>query len=272
MIVQGKNFSKNAVFKYRIHNKIYRYPLHIHQFAELVVILSGTLNVTVDGRSEILHPGECALVFPFQTHKFSSSEPVHMGTYLFSPNMVADFFRMHEGEVGSSARFVPSAATKTLYELCIKDEEKPSIYIAKAFLYAVLNDFSSSVDMVKRLSNSNVASKVGEYVNEHYEDDIDLGYVAQQLGYSKNYLSHCIKSVFGMNFCQMLASLRVDKARRLLSESDMSVTQISYACGFGTERSFNRNFHSITGRTPTEYRKHFFCGKINDAETIEYSL
>ena len=75
-----------------------------------------------------------------------------------------------------------------------------------------------------------------------------------------------------MNFCQMLASLRVDKARRLLSESDMSVTEISYACGFGTERSFNRNFHSITGRTPTEYRENFFCGKINDAETIEYSL
>lgn len=272
MIVQGRNFSQNAVFKYKVHNKVYKYPLHIHQFAELVVVIEGTLVVTVDGKSETLRAGDCALVLPFQTHKFYSAEPVHMGTYLFSPNMVPDFFKMHAGEVGTEARFVPQDATRVFYESCIKMVQKPSFYAAKAFLYSTLNDYLLSVKMVKRLSNANAASRVGEYVNEHYDECINLECVAQQLGYSKNYLSHCIKSVFGMNFCQMIASLRVDKARRLLSESDMSITDICYACGFGTERSFNRNFHSITGRTPTEYRTNFFCGKISDDEMIVYPI
>jgi AraC-like DNA-binding protein len=270
MVVQGNNFGNEMVFTYRMHDRdSYTYPLHVHQFVELIFVIEGDLPITVDGRSQTVHSGECAMILPFQTHKFSSKSHVKMGMYLFSPSILSDFFAAHDGMVGSGACFTPSSATQQVYRDRIMESQNLSFYSVKSFIYLALNDYLSENEMVMKSSNGNVAARVGTYLNEHFDEQITLGTVADALGYSSNYLSHCIKDTFGMNFCSFLASLRIDKARRLLATTAMSSIEISFECGFGSERSFHRQFKLITGKTPLEYRAQFAC-KISDPGTVKY--
>ena len=111
--------------------------------------------------------------------------------------------------------------------------------------------------------DSDLASKVVGYINEHLTDDIKLKDIADELNYVPNYLSACIQKAFGMNLRSLIASVRSDKAKYLLWETDKTGLEICYECGFGSERSFHRQFKQITGKTPKEYRMAITMGKIN---------
>ena len=85
-IVQSSNFSAERAVKFQLLKKRYIYPKHIHQFAELVIPLENDLQITVDGKKEILKPGNAAFVFPFQTHSYYSAEINKLAIFVFSPH------------------------------------------------------------------------------------------------------------------------------------------------------------------------------------------
>ncbi len=262
MRIQGDNFGQGAEFKYQIHDKRYIYPLHIHQFAELVVLLDGEFEVTVDSKKYRLNTGDVALILPYQSHKFYSRDRVRIAMYLFSPALIPDFFSSCDGRVAERAVFTLSDAARDVFEKNILNESNLSLYSIKAFLYLVFEDYLENSALIEGVSDSKVVAKVAAYINQHFAEQINLSEVAAAIGYSSNYLSHCIQSTLGLNFCSLLACLRVEKARQLLSETDKPSIDICFECGFGSERSFHRQFKSITGRTPGEYRANFACGSI----------
>ena len=264
----GSNFGETPAFSHQLHNKKYRVWSHIHQYAELVFVLEGSMRVTVDGTEQTLEAGDAAFVFPFQTHSFASSEVNKIAMYLFSPAAMLDFLQAHEGKVGCGAKFRPTEPTLSVFCANILGVDNPSVYHIKAFLYLSLNDYLEQNELRDSLSGTNVVAKVIKYMNSHYNEQISLEDVAQAIGYSANYLSHCITKLYGLNFCSVLASLRTERARTLLTQTVMSVTEIAYECGFGSQRSFLRQFKSLTGFTPTTYRTRFFVGKTEPPKTI----
>ena len=270
MRIQGDNFGSEIIFKYQMHDKKYSYPRHIHQFAELVFVTEGNLTVTVDGKPEIIKEGEAALIFPFQAHGFNSKERVKMYMYLFSPSVAGSFFKAHDGKVGEFAVFTPSEATMSLHRTRICDNANASLYGVKSFIYSVLDDYTLQIKLKDGFSDTTVATKVASYINENFSEPINLETVAKAIGYSPNYLSHCISRVFGFNFCSLLANMRIDKARKLLSETEKTTIEICYECGFGSERSFHRQFKSVTGKTPSDYRASFACGAINTPKSVSF--
>lgn len=64
----------------------------------------------------------------------------------------------------------------------------------------------------------------------------------------------CFKISLGLNFCTLLACIRVEYAKTLLTKTAKSMLEIGLESGFGSERSFHRQFKNITGTTPGEYR------------------
>ena len=85
-------------------------------------------------------------------------------------------------------------------------------------------------------------------------DQANIAYVAARLGYSEPTLRRRLKRE-GTSFRQLLLSKRVAIAKRLLSETDMSILQVSQKSGYSETASFSRVFLQETGRTPTMYRK-----------------
>ncbi len=254
MRVQGQNFGTERIVRYQLLTKVYTYPIHIHQFAELLIPLENGLDVHCDGKREKLDVGQAAFVSPFQSHGYVSSKINKVAIFTFSPYLIPDFFKRLEGKVGERAVFTPKKATlDSLTERVITAYDFNQFEI-KGLLYLFLSDYLDQTPLRDAPHTNDISAYIVGYINDHMTEKITLDALAKSLSYTPNYLSAKIKDIFDMNLSALIASIRCDKARYLLHETDMTGTEICYECGFGSERSFLRQFKALTGRTPKEYR------------------
>jgi AraC family transcriptional regulator len=97
--------------------------------------------------------------------------------------------------------------------------------------------------------------RVIEFIEEHLTDDISLDVLAEFVGLSLYHFARVFTLSFGMPPHRYHMARRVDRARILLDEPALSVTQIGIQIGFCETSSFTRAFRRLTGITPTEYRR-----------------
>ena len=269
-IVQSQNFSTERVVKFQLLNKIYSYPTHIHQFAELVIPLENELEIMVEDKTEVLKPGNAGFVFPFQPHSYKSNKVNKIAIFVFSPYMMPDFFARTNKQVGTRAVFTPKNSTLDMFRDRIFGKDDMELFDIKGCMYLILNDFLDSTELCDSPAKNEIAVAIVSYIRENLTEELTLTGLAKSLGYNPNYLSGCISELFGTNLSTLIANIRVDKARYLLFETDKTGLEICYECGFGSERSFHRQFKAVTGRTPKEYRSSFKSrGKMNSG-TVKY--
>ncbi len=93
---------------------------------------------------------------------------------------------------------------------------------------------------------------------------ISLRTFAEKFGITESYFSHLFHENAGVSFKQYLTSLRMECAKRLLSEGELSVIDVGFECGFVSPSQFSRSFKMHTGMTPSAYRakKHGAEGRM----------
>jgi transcriptional regulator GlxA family with amidase domain len=96
-----------------------------------------------------------------------------------------------------------------------------------------------------------------DWINEHLADDISLPVLAGQAGMSERSFSRHYAEATGLTPGRAVERLRVEAARRLLSESRLPVKRISQRCGFGSEETMRRSFLRVLATTPQDYRARF---------------
>jgi transcriptional regulator GlxA family with amidase domain len=96
-----------------------------------------------------------------------------------------------------------------------------------------------------------------EWINKHLGDDLPLPVLADQAGMSERSFSRRYAEATGLTPARAIERLRVEAARRLLSESGLPVKRISQRCGFGSEETMRRSFLRLLAVTPQEYRTRF---------------
>ncbi len=95
-----------------------------------------------------------------------------------------------------------------------------------------------------------------EYLKENYRSGISREGLAAHFDLSPDYMGRLFKIHTGKRINEYINTLRVDRARELLTEfPDMQIADIAASTGFDNQRSFNRAFIRETGQTPSEYRK-----------------
>jgi AraC-like DNA-binding protein len=103
---------------------------------------------------------------------------------------------------------------------------------------------------------------VTDYIkNNLTADDLSQAAMAEMAGISKDYFSRIFKNVTGMNYSKWLNMIRLEKATELLSQNDMTLTEVAMLSGFQSIPSFNRVFRDEKGMAPGEYRSLFIGGK-----------
>ena len=85
--------------------------------------------------------------------------------------------------------------------------------------------------------------------------DWNIDEISTELNVSKSYLQKYYKNHFGISIIENIIRLRLDMAKHLLSETDMSITQIAEKCGYSSYIHFTKQFRKYEGTTPTEFRK-----------------
>jgi transcriptional regulator GlxA family with amidase domain len=96
-----------------------------------------------------------------------------------------------------------------------------------------------------------------DWIGKHLADDISLPVLARQAGMSERSFSRHYAQATGLTPVNAVERLRVEAARRLLSESRLPVKRISQRCGFGSEETMRRSFVRLLATTPQDYRVRF---------------
>lgn len=95
---------------------------------------------------------------------------------------------------------------------------------------------------------------VYQYIKENYKKEISLDEVAQIANLTPTSFCRMFKSKTKKNFVEYLNEIRISNACKQLIETDMSISEIAYNCGYKTVSNFNKLFKKNTGNTPKEYK------------------
>lgn len=104
------------------------------------------------------------------------------------------------------------------------------------------------------MENQKVISEIAEYLNEHIEQDISLDQCARYFNYNPNYLSRMFKKLFGKTYTEYMIDKKLERCKELLSETDLSINEISARLGYNSPQNFIRVFKKYTLMTPGQYR------------------
>jgi transcriptional regulator GlxA family with amidase domain len=96
-----------------------------------------------------------------------------------------------------------------------------------------------------------------DWINKHLASDLSLSVLADQAGMSERSFGRHYAEATGQTPARAIERLRVEAARRLLSDSRLPVKRIAQRCGFGSEETMRRSFHRLIDITPQDYRARF---------------
>ncbi len=96
-----------------------------------------------------------------------------------------------------------------------------------------------------------------KYIKDHFDKDISLDDVSRVVNISPYYFSKVFKEECGLNFIEYLTNIRIDNAKKLLENSNLSIKEICVSCGYTDPNYFSRSFKKNVGVTPTEYKEKF---------------
>ena len=240
-------------------NRDFSYPEHLHRFYEFIIIIDGEMEVRVGNDVELLHKNECAFIRPNTIHSLESTHSEHI-LFIFSGELIPNWDRSHKNLISESPFF--TIKNDNLTEQIKHITTDSNYYEIKGMLYRICGAYDESTLFLpsKRAKSKTPGSSklliedLLTYIDDNYNEDITLDTLSCAFNYDYTYLSRFIKQETGISFNKYLSQQRVSHACTLLTNTEKSIIEISFACGFNNVRTFNRNFLTIKGVTPTDFR------------------
>lgn len=93
------------------------------------------------------------------------------------------------------------------------------------------------------------------FIHENYHRPLDLAMVSNHVSLNYSYFSNLFKKSVGKGFAEYLRDVRLDKARRLLAETEHKIIEVAAMVGYESYKSFTRAFRDVMDMQPTEYRQ-----------------
>jgi len=114
---------------------------------------------------------------------------------------------------------------------------------------------ANQIALQEEEAESPFARRARAYILANQADPIDLAKVAQAMHVSTFYFCKMFKKATGLTFTEYLGRVRVEKAKNLLLNPHLRISEIAYDVGFQSLTHFNRVFRQVVGESPTEYRE-----------------
>ena len=106
-------------------------------------------------------------------------------------------------------------------------------------------------------ANSDRIKKVCSYIEQNFQDKLKVKDVADLLNMTETTLSRLMKQRTGRSFVDFVNDYRIGFASRWLTETNQTIAEIAFRCGFFNISNFNRIFRKIKACTPVQYRENF---------------
>lgn len=258
----------------------FNFPLHYHEEYELNFIMnaSGAQRVVGDHMEEI-GDLELVLVGPnlphaWFTHRCMSKE-IREITIQFHKDLFDEKF-LRRNQLSFIRMMFEKSLRGILFSRETIEQIMPRIihlnqkqgFDSVLELMSILHDLSTSRNM-RLLSSDSFQSlrfsqhfsprieRTLEYIEKHFNKPITLAEISRLNNMTETAFSRYFRIKTGMTFIDSLMEKRLAHASRMLMETNLSIAEIAYKCGFNNISNFNRIFKRKKGCTPRQYRERY---------------
>ena len=225
--------------------------MHTHHSFEFITILEGSMTVWAGKDKYELKKGEGILIFPEQLHSLESTESEHL-LFIFSTDIVSSFYSKHSSELPRCAKLnIPPHLISEISKL----DGQSSIIKLKGALYslcAMLDDITEYTK--KKIRGDGLLYFILDFIENNFDKSCTLDDLGNMMGYNRSYLSRYFRDSTGMSFVSFVNQYKISRACHMLKNSNKTVLECAYDCGYTSLRSFNRNFKLYVGVSPKDYR------------------
>ena len=230
----------------------FSFPSHMHHSFEFIVIFEGKMSVTVAETDYELSSGEGVLIFPEQIHSLKSEKSKH-SLVIFSSDIVNAYSRKYSSKLPVENKInIPDYLISQFLDI----NEASSVIKKKAILYGICSLFDETAEYVEKcVGEQGLLHDIFDFVENNYDKEYNLNALGHTLGYNGAYLSRYFKEATGICYTSYVNRYKINKACYLLKNTNKTILECACDCGYASLRNFNRNFKSIIGQSPKEYRK-----------------
>lgn len=247
-------------------------PEHWHQGIELNYLIKGKdLRFALEGQTYHFNSGDIWLVNRRQIHSASGEA----GEWKYEGLIIDDDFLLSQypSSINWNLNLLGQKSTKkqraynelvkeivALGRLCRKPLTDARRFIVLSHLMKIivlLDQNFNNKEQIVQSPNLALGDEIIKYINEHFQEDIQVGDIAQKFNISHVTLNRQLKQTNNLSMGKYLKLVRLMHARELLLNTNKSIELVAYESGFSNTRVLNRNFKSWKYKTPTEYRNEF---------------
>lgn len=253
----------------------------VFEIFSLYYVMKGTYTIRIDNKALFLEEGNVVIVPPdvgfcsdavgfddIILHIIVPKDVIYNYFYniAYCNDEMAYFFSKEGYEAGNSRYLLVRAESNlklrvlALEMLAEQDKmctysEKIIISSIKLFINHLLSDYAECIEIRVKLADSDrIVMMIINYMRDNFTD-LSIERLSQHFSKSASYITRLLKQKTGKNYMQMLTQIRLEKAKELLSTSNLCVEDITKAAGYSCTRQFRRAFAELFGITPSEFRK-----------------
>lgn len=147
------------------------------------------------------------------------------------------------------------------YHFCSRQDYLPTLLeisdldVIRTWFIDKVSDACRNVVSNKEEQSVGIISKAKAYISSHFNRDISLDDVSREVDISPYYFSKIFKEETGENFIEYLTGIRMEKAKELLQNTELSMKEICSQVGYSDPNYFSRSFKKNIGVTPTEFKE-----------------
>lgn len=123
------------------------------------------------------------------------------------------------------------------------------------FLSKIIGESINAVIDDKKQADTKPIRVAKQYIQKNYMNPVTLKEVSSVAGFNDTYFSYLFKKESGKNFLEYLSEVRMDKAKELLRETNLSIADICQRVGYMDLKHFTKSFKRYSGLKPNEFRK-----------------
>jgi len=276
-------FSKECPVEIRCYSFSFNHHItpNYHDFLEITYVYQGNGTVHIEDKKYDASEGDIFVIGDTEFHTVESlfSSSLRIISLFFLPDFVysigqnsfdLDYLRpfldhsvefknrIQSKEYNTNAVldliekiFDEKSNQDDLYYLAVKNHLLEILVLIARYFKRFSSDLSQ---YTKRRSDIKRIDKVLSYLQTHYQEKITLDCISKIACMSTCYFCKFFKKVTGKTFKEYILSLRIDKARALLLQSDLNITEVAYEIGFENHSYFDRIFRRLTNLSPHDYR------------------
>ncbi len=271
-----QKMSRNTfeIFHYR-DETMQEVALHHHDFYEVYFFISGNVSYSIESRSFRLSPGDILLISPHELHQpVISPEQQSYERYVLWLNAgfmqqlgtpeqnLARCFDTRNPEHTNLIR--PDGVTRELMNYLIQqllrehdsEEFASNMYclslLAQLLILINRTALRASQDPDSRGNTDSTVYRILTYINDHYNDDLNLDFLANKFFISKYHLSREFNRVVGTSVHRYILQKRLIMARQMMA-TGVPTSEVYQHCGFGDYSNFYRAFRKEYQVSPREY-------------------